>query len=72
MIKIGNQWVAAQYVARIVPHPAAKAVCVIMHDGKEIRAETRDHDWCSRDELAAKFAKQVNEELQQCRPNASP
>ena len=44
LILLGSQYVAVSHIVQVVAHPAARAVCVVLSNGLEIRFEMGDHE----------------------------
>ena len=57
LILINDQYVAPAHIVEVVAHPVARAVCVILTNGREIRIEMDPTD--SKERAVARVARYI-------------
>lgn len=57
LILLGSQYVAVSHIVQVVAHPAARAVCVVLSNGQEVRFEMNDYE--TKDDAVARVARLI-------------
>lgn len=57
LILLGSQYVAVSHIVQVVAHPAARAVCVVLSNGQEVRFEMDDYE--NKEAAVARVARMI-------------